>query len=199
MAKLYRAAVDSSAFGETFVTVLHYASEGPTASASDAASGFVGAITDGLKATLSTSGHLDAVTITEVLAPGDTSIPDTHVRTLAIAGLYSPSGGDNIPHEVTGLCKKKTGVPLRGAHGWAYGFPIYQSGELNGELIKTTGNYWPKLLVMAAALTDVIVGALTSYDPVVYSRTRHRRGDTNYYFGISSGLASPTTRWLRKR
>ena len=196
---LIRVAVESSQFGQQFVTVLYYDGTDPTASVADAASGFVGSITDGLRATLHTSGHLDQAIFTEVLDPGDTSIPDTAVLALGITGQYGASGGDNVPTELCGLCKKVTGVPLRGAHGWVYGFPLLQSGELNGENLDTTGNYWPKLVILAAALDNVIVGALTSYEPVVYSRTRHRRGDANYFFTIASGLATPRARFLRKR
>jgi hypothetical protein len=200
MALTLRAAFRSHDLDQSYITVLHYHSSGPSASLSDFLGGVVGALTTGLRATLHTVGALDECVATTIPDPGSGGLPEQDSLAINLAGTFNPAAND-LPDAVCGLVKLKTNVASRRSRGWTYGFPIKSSAQLggSGEVISSAGTYWTALGTLATGLKGSVIGALTDYDPIVFSHAAYITEAPNWYFGITDAIRSPKPRWLRKR
>lgn len=200
MSLLVRAAVASHDASQHYITVLHYTTEDGSISVADCAANFAGAITDGLRATLTTGGLLDSVTVVEILPHGDLTPPNEATQVLNLAGTYGP-GGFTLPQAICGLVDLHSSVAGRGTHGWSYGFPALDDGQLDSgqKAFVSSGLYWEALQDHAeGCAADIIVGS-SHVTPVVFSRARWLREEANYFFGITAAVPSAKVRWLRKR
>lgn len=199
MANLYRVAVASHDPEQSYITTMYF-TDGGTGSPADLASHFTGAITTALKSLLITTGQLDSATVVQIPAAYGTG-GDEATQTLGIAGTYNPGSGPNLPRELVGLVRLKTNFSARGARGWRYGFPIMQPGSLDthGVNLVVGSNYQTALPTFASAFTDTVVSTGETYTPVVYSRTYHREGRPNYFFGVTAAVPQLKVHTLRKR
>lgn len=200
ISKLFRLAFASHDTEQDYITVLHYSGD-DTGSPADVSTGVVGNLTDGLRATLRTSGQLDSVEIVEVLPPGDSGVPEAFTLELGLAGTYSPDG-QNVPRALCGLVKLKTDAAVRSGHGWTYAFPLVGANEIINDdtgRIPTTSAYWAGMATLATGVAGEIETSGETYNPAVYSRARHARAEDNWWFTITAAIRSPKVRYLRKR
>ena len=199
MANLYRVAVAAHDPEQTYITTMYFV-DGGTGDVNDLAAHFVGAITTALKTTLVTTGQLDSATVVHVPAAFGTGGDEATVS-IGIAGTYNPGGGPNLPRELVGLVRLKTNFASRHAKGWRYGYPIQQPGSLDahGLNLVTGSNYQIALATWATAFTDTVVSTGETYAPVVYSRTAHKQGLANYWFGVTAAVPQLRVHTLRKR
>lgn len=210
-AKVYEVIVNAHDGSDQYVTVLGYSGQladvvTAAGTPESLAKSFSGTATDGLRATLRTSGFLDSVTAREVLPPGDTGVPTEYTHALTLAGTYSAPGfGDDVPQELCGLVRKHTDAAVRGAHGWTFGYPLRKSGEMTGETLTAGVAYWTGLLSLATGLAANIIDPGTfgvdnvTYTPALISRARHARHEANWWFGITSCVASNRVHYIRRR
>ena len=197
---LVRAAFAAHDPTQSYTTVLHYKTDDPVTYIDDFLGGVVGSLTDGLRATLWTSGTLDSVTAVRIPAPGSSELPVEGTLVINLAGTYTITQ-DDIPQAICGLVDLKTNIASRRARGWTYGYPIFDSSKLDGsgEHINSASTYGLGLATLAAALDNQVEGSVTNYDPVVFSKTAYRSGDPTYAFEITAGVRNLKPRWLKKR
>jgi hypothetical protein len=95
----------------------------------------------------------------------------------------------------------KSNAAVRGGHGWMLG-PANTNATYLSSTQKWEGSLWTDIQALAALLDDDITwGTLPEHrlEPVVYSETRRRRGDDNWFFDVASITASQIPTWLRRR
>jgi len=135
----------------------------------------------------------------EVLKP---AIGASGSHPINVQGSFSTSG-DRMPNACVAVLNRHTATRSRSARGWLM-MPggILADQQANG-LWHTDGGYWTAWLVPLAALLDnsFDLGSVdpTHVNPVVYSRTRHQRGDSPYTFRVTNATANPQVRWLKSR
>jgi len=200
MSKLFRCAVASHDPEQAYITTMYFHEPSDDGHPLDLVNHFVGDITTKLKATLVTTGTLDSVTAEEVPAAYGTG-GDEATAAIGVAGTYNPGSGPNLPRELCGLIRLKTNFSARGAHGWRFGFPIWQPGSLDahGVNIVAGSNYQLGLATMKDAFTDHVISGGLDYAPACYSRTYHREGRPNYWFAVTAAVPQVKAHTLRKR
>jgi hypothetical protein len=155
------------------------------------------------RALLGTNAVVHSMTILEELAPDDTSIPRLYIKSLELAGTRTPPA-TVLQAAMCVMAKYNTNAPVRGAIGKMFLPPILSSADLiSGGKVDLTLTFGVACIAFANewATTSPHGTGLDEYHtvPVVYSRTRRRRGEPFYYFGITSATVSPLERWLDRR
>lgn len=138
----------------------------------------------------------------EVLPP---AIPGSG-SSVTSAGVGSRTTADTLlATPLCGLITMHTDSAVRGGVGRTFGPPVIVSAALGANgTIPAGGTYGSPLAGFATVLSNGIesgswwtggwVGKL-----IVYSRTRHKRGDPNYWFTVTSCVAKTDQHWLRSR
>ena len=197
---VYRAAFASHDALQSFITVVHFLGSAPDEQADLAAAIKTGAFPTALAKTLSNDGQFDSVTVANIREWGDTTPASQDAQAMSQAGLYSVSNSGEL-QGATGLCRLKTNVAGRGTHGWIYGFPLRQTGQLTGSTGQLANTYWTQLQAMATALNGVLHVTTTAdtYDLCVFSRARWMRGESSFAFSVVTVTAQQKVHFLRRR
>jgi hypothetical protein len=136
--------------------------------------------------------------VTEEVLPDTIGVSGVH--TVDQSGLL-PMGSRHLPMELVPIVLFHTQTRSRSARGHSF-----LAGPLN-ESFLTTDGVWENSYLGAlqgfanACLLSFDLGTInvTHVNPVVYSRTRHRRLQTPYTFKLSGSTAKPAPTWLRSR
>lgn len=145
---------------------------------------------------------VERLDVAEVLTPGSTDVPAGYSKAIGSAGTHSPANS-NLPLAMCALVNIHTNAAVRSGHGWMFAPPTISTDQLTGGLFVTGGTtYYERVLEFATELADdlthgtVTVGHVSN---VIYSKTRHARGDASYYFDVVSASVSREPAWLRSR
>jgi len=146
---------------------------------------------------LTTHDVFDSIVVTDEDYPGSTL--GQGVVSLAAVGTRTTSDTDLSP----GLCAIgtfKSSVAKRYARGHVFFPPAYNSGEMiAGGLWSFTSSY----TIACAAWHDQYRAGHTSgssgYVPIIYSRTRQKRGESPFTFPIVAGIVRQGQFFLRSR
>jgi hypothetical protein len=132
---------------------------------------------------------------TEVIAP-DIAVAGSHA--IGQVGTYT-SSARQLSRGLCATIDKATGFASRSSRGWLMmpGSPIASEMLID----QWASAYVTALQTFASLLDDTITASSDSaaWLPVVYSRTRHKRGDTPYTFDILSATAQNKVHFLRSR
>ncbi len=152
-------------------------------------------------ACLPTDAHIDVMTVREIVRwwPPYDEIPEASSVVVNANGAIAP-GSDRTPDGLAAKLSVKGNAAVRGAHGWRLIPGSPNAGALSGAG-KWEGAYVTSLQNLATKMMDDLpVGLFTNkLYGIVYSYSRHRRGDANWFFDMASVTASTTPTWLRKR
>jgi hypothetical protein len=127
-------------------------------------------------------------------------IPDVGSKAVNASGGRG-TGSSCLSRAAAAKISIKSNAATRGGHGWILIPAGMNAAELgaNGDWASTN---WDNLQALAALLDDNIAwGTLPTHtlNPIVYSETRRRRGDANYYFDVQKATAAKPMTWLRSR
>jgi len=155
------------------------------------------------RAMFTTQATVHDLHLLEELAPDDHSIPRFYIKSLEVAGTRSPPTAV-LQASLTAMIRLNTNAPVRGAKGRMWAPPPLGSGDvISGGKWDLTGVWGAAVTAFGTewAVTSPHGTGLDEYHtvPVVYSRTRRRRGEPFYYFGITSAAVDPLQRWLDSR
>jgi hypothetical protein len=146
-----------------------------------------------------TSVVIDELVATQEVLPPD--IPRQASHAVAAAGTLT-SGAFDLPKGIIPLISVKSETPSRSARS-------HLALACPGPTTFLTGGLWnSSVLGPAQALADLLNddidithgNALTrTLHPVIYSRTRRKRGESPFTFRVSNAVAAPRPHWLRSR
>lgn len=204
MARVYRLTIKGhQSNGALFEPSLHYQTDlsfiGDEPDPDDVASGLWTLLGTQFRAITPTDATVDEViAVEEVLKP---AVATGGAHAVNAAGTWTPTGGQQS-FGVAPVINRHTATRSRSARGWFFG-PSPGYATLSGATgWQQSGTYWTNLAALAAKLDDSYdLGTIdiTHVHPVVYSRTRHERGQTPYVFRVTSGSVNPQVRWLKSR
>lgn len=208
MATVWRCSYESTRLGVTFVNTFHVVGR-PTLPADDPSADTVRdvlntALTTKYRAVLSNDTTLQTLTVREELDPSSHDIPRESVLTIGALGTRAVAN-TNMPPSMTLLATIRTNAAVRSGHGRLFLPPPIEQGALtaNGIWLTTNGYWIASNTFMAELINDhtfTVLGVPAgSIDPVVYSRTRRLRGDSNYYFDVTAYVLRTIPHWLRSR
>lgn len=188
--------------------VLHYSDSEPAlnpASATDVADALNTKFTSAYRQLLTLDATFVAIDVREELAPGDTSIPASGSHANGAAGTRDASAYECSP-ALCGMIAKHTNAAVRGGAGRFFAPPVFRKSELLAGGFDNSASYRPAMTTMSGLMDDTLTGVGSvlgvggsDLTPVVYSRTRRGRGDTNWFFSISSCPVSTIQHWLESR
>jgi hypothetical protein len=119
-----------------------------------------------------------------------------------VSGLNS-AGSAELGPSLCALVSLKTDAAIRSGHGWMFLPPPFNINVLDTNFSwDDTNDFWIRWQALADLIPDSFdqsgVDART-YTPIVYSRTRHRRGQDPYYFTIQDAILKTRPAFLRSR
>jgi len=125
------------------------------------------------------------------------------VKNVNRAGARDNSG-DQLPDGMVAWNKTATDAAVRSGHGGWFSLPAVRRLNLTTGGVWDTGTtFWTTQTAFNNALLaghDYGTGDLGGHlSYVIYSATRFRRGDSNYYFDATSISRSQRVHWLRSR
>ncbi len=211
MAKLWRVSYTSTnAGGVQAVNVFHFVDRPASGFTT---TGSAAAVRDALNTALTTLYRLciantwtvGALVVAEVLTPGSTDVPEEASITIGSVGSITTSG-DQLPPPICPLVTFYTNAAIRSGHG-----RCFMPNPGNAAVLAASGAWditaapfaaaYPNFLtaLRSAIHPDVPVDPDSTLSQVVYSRTRHARGDSQYYFDVVSANLRLQPHWLRSR
>jgi hypothetical protein len=202
VARIYRAVLKAHHDDGTLIEPsVHYLTDVPTAGSEpdpdDIASGVHSLIGEAYRQTLHSTCTYDDVIVTEMVLPPAIGASGSHH--VGAAGGVSSAAYD-LPKALVPIVNLHTGVSSRSARGWLMlGGPGAEAATANQ---KWTGAFLTAYQAFAALLDNSFdLGSVfpTHVNPVVYSRTRHRRGTDPHHFRVTGASASDVPHWLRSR
>jgi hypothetical protein len=121
---------------------------------------------------------------------------------VAAAGTRTGVDGE-MPLQACGLLKLHTAAAIRSGHGHLFMPPIFDSGELGGQRILHTSEYWTALGSAVTELGHMNRGGSSwsggTWGLCVYSRTRRARLLADFAFHVTSESFGDEVHWLRSR
>lgn len=156
------------------------------------------------QALLTAGATLDSVTVRELLAPGDLSVPDEGVHTLALTGTRSATD-TRLPTPMCALLHIATNAAVRSGHGRMFLPPIIDSGALaNGGTIGPTVAYQTAITGLITELGHWNKGGShwlsgSTWGVGVYSRTRRAKGLPQFAFSAVAYSNKNLVHWLESR
>lgn len=140
----------------------------------------------------------ELVVVEQVLKP---AIGVAGAHAVAAPGLL-PTGDNSVPIEEVPLIAWHTGTRSRSARGHTF-----MASPLNGGDKVPGGNWGTTFLAQLQAFANACITIFavgtppfeTTIRPVVYSRTRHERGQTPFTFNLTGTTVRPHPTWLRSR
>lgn len=187
-------------------TSLHYVERttdfyGP-AGAADVAEAISDHMTQYYMPCLATDTHIDVLEVREVVrfwSPFN-EIPSVSAAIVDDGGTVGV-GSERLPSACCSKISIKSNAAVRGGHGWILPPANVSVVNLNSDG-QWDGDLGAGITALADHIPDTIeFGSLPTHilDPIVYSETRHRRGDDNYYFDVENALWRSDPTWLRRR
>lgn len=203
MSRIYRVTLKGHHSDGTLIEPsLHYLTDVPTTGdepdPSDVAAGAWSLLGTAYKNTLHSSCIVDDVIVSEqVLAP---AIGVTGIHHVGEVGTGFGTTA-NLPQALVPLVSIHTNVASKSARGHIFlGCPLNVASVDAGKWSSTNNmpfyNAFAALLDNAFHLGTILI---TDCNPVIYSRTRHRRGETPHFFPVTSATARQNPTWLRSR
>jgi hypothetical protein len=147
----------------------------------------------------STYVTVDELVVVEQVIPPAIGVVGAH--SVGAPGLLSP-GDDALPREMAALISWHTNTHSRSARGHTFMPNPGASTYLQGD--KT----WVEtIMAQLQAFANACLGLITvgsspfetTLRPVIYSRTRHLRGQVPFTFELSGATAKQAPTWLRSR
>jgi len=205
VSKIYKWSV-YGLFGDNVQTVntLHYVTQVPEfwsePNADDLLTGISDHIADAYAAANSSAWHATRQDLTEILPPGDLSLPAGATRAFGSSGSLT-GGNASIPEAITCIISLRTGVPRR----WARGYMAMPS-PLNQTYIDSSGNfssaYTTAVNTFAQLLNDELTfGSVnpTVLKPIIYSRTQAALASPQPWAEIKTCVVQSKPKWRRSR
>lgn len=161
------------------------------------------AFTTKYKAMLSPACTVQDLTVTEVVTPGSGAVPRQSVQTIGAAGTRASAGSVAQHPALSCVVKLKTNAAVRGGIGRMW-IPLAGENDMGTDgIVSTGGTLWT---AMGTFFDEFLnghaaggwTGSQTAHQ-VVYSRTRHQRGLSPYWFKVKAYTRSPRQHWLRSR
>lgn len=202
MARVYRATIRASYTDGTLVQPsLHYQTDVSTGGSepdpNDVASGIWGLVGASFLAATHSLIKIHELVATEQVIPPAIGVVGVH--TVELNGSFT-TGAEQLPREFVPLINLHTGTSSRSARGHLFlAGPSTPSAV--GVRIWTTTSLGV-FQTFADTLNDSFdlgTVSITHVNPVVYSRTRHGRGNDPFAFRVTSASAKPQPTWLRSR
>jgi hypothetical protein len=162
--------------------------------------GGTAALVTAYKALFDATAIVEVLTVREMLAPGDTSVPDAGAHDLNVAGT-SPAGGVGLPDALCAVLSFHTDAAVRSGHGRMF-LPIFASDSISNE--EVSNGYRGQVNTLIGELGHFKKGG-SAWDAGghfglgVYSRTRRARGDAAFAFSITSMTLKAPLTWLESR
>lgn len=206
MAKIWQLQYRGHLGSINWAVSLHYQTDlrvGSEPSASTVASTVDGLLTTYFRAAMTNSNIVDSLVAREEVIPGSGAVPAEGQQVIALAGTGGTTANDLAP-EMCVLVARKTAAAIRSGHGWNHLPPGMNAAHLGA------GGDWNAAATMiiaastfASHLSDTHTESLLGVDqwvlnPVVYSRTRAARGQTDT-FNVTAGIRRAHPAWLRSR
>src|SRR5690349_4109656 len=147
-------------------------------------------------------GELETIKVTEI--PSDPhAVPTAAEKSVARAGGRDNSG-DQLPDGVVAWNKVSTDAAIRSGHGGWFSLPAVRRLNLATTGLFDTGTtFWTSQTNFNNALLAGHdygpLGADGHLSMVLYSYTRHRRGDDDYLFDVTGISRAARVHWLRSR
>jgi len=118
------------------------------------------------------------------------------------AGTYT-TGTIVEPFGLVAIINRHTGAASRSSRGWLRMPNPGIAADVTGNTL--TSSFTSQLQALGNVLDDTVdvggflgIGSVHAH-PVVYSRTRHKRGLTPYTFNLTGCTVNPKWHWLRSR
>jgi hypothetical protein len=194
--------------GVQLVNTLHYAESkgtggGDNASADEVRDNVAAGLKDLYRAMLPTDATLDEIIVRSEVRDPAQDVPEQSQLTVGQAGTRTIVT-NQLPKSICVLATIRTNAPVRGGIGRVFlPAPVEASwldaGSWSSGITTNSGSPWKQF--MDAAIATQSWGTINQHDLplVVYSRTRHRRGDANYWFAASGYVIRSQPHWLRSR
>ena len=142
------------------------------------------------------------VTLDELVLSQEVLKPDIGVSssvTVNGVGSYT-TGAIAVPKAAVPVIDIHTGVRSKSARGWMRPPGPGIASAFNGD--SWDSSYQSAAATFCALLDDTHdfgTISISTLKPVVYSPTRHKRGDDPWTFQVKSAQLNPNVRWLRSR
>lgn len=208
---IIRCAIESAGSnGVLYINTLHYRLEGDTAFATneptvaDVCSEVFNKLGAAYRALLYGDRHLNRIV-------GRTEV-QTWLGEVASAGEFVSGaagtliGGDGkLPNPLSAVVDLHTDVASRSSRGWLMLPGSVNSADMDGSgKWSAAGDYRTACVAFANLLDDNIqhdVAGVHAWhlQPVIYSRTRRKRGQDPYYFFVHSAIVKQDPRWVNRR
>jgi hypothetical protein len=208
--RFYRVALQSTVHGQQIVNTLHFFGD-------DAALDFTPLTAQGLAdklgsttsftttygALIAVSGTFDDIVVTQMLAVGDTAVPEYGLHHVGITGGLS-DGVNPVPDPLCGVLTLKTGVPRRGASGRMFLPPLCVQSNMTDELLAAgykinVQNFVDELGHWNKNGSRWATSGSSSWGIGVYSKTRRDRGEPNFAYHVVGYRINNAVTWLRSR
>jgi hypothetical protein len=156
-----------------------------------------------VKATIRDTGILTSLRVLEELDPASSAVPDSYEKPLNLAGTYFSGTAGDQPDELCAVIHRRTTAPVRGAKGWVFTPSPLGGASISNGLWSTGSVPWGLWSALADKFdevldyTGIVPNPSGKLNPVVYSRTRRRRGESPYTFKVTSAILDRKPRWLR--
>lgn len=212
MARVYRFTVEGfTPLGDLWEMNLHYQTDVPVAGTEPTIDYILTQLaqhysTSGenllkLANTISTGCGITRLRIYQRVAYWEGEIPESQVRDYSVTGTLT-AGTDVPPQPVCPWFKLQTALAGKSFRGGTHGGPVPSASYFDGAgRFDTTGTYWTNLEVLRAAIGDHLNDNFQTtgdINLVVYSETRHRRGQ-DHVNKVTTVSKLREARWLRRR
>ena len=217
MAKIWRVEVvgETATLGLSWMFTMHYRTDMGTGSGEPSASRIIDEFFDHwgststnlstIVAALASPNALRAVRAREEVDPTGDDVPEQAERAINLGGSLTISG-DHLPIEACMWMKCTTGVASRSSRGGFHWPPTLAPAFLDGSgfwdaTSLTTSPFSAIPPKVVDVLDDVFPEEIGngSLEPVIYSETRRRRGQSPYAFQITGAAWRQHVAWLRRR
>lgn len=203
--RIYRFSyVGLSDTGVQVVNDLHYHVVPPLAGSqpdpADVLAGIDGHLRTAYRACLSLGYNVNSAELRQMVAPWESDIPVAASLNVNQAGTLAQSD-TKLPVPMAAIVKLRSNAALRSGRGYL-ALPSPRQSTYIGNDGKWTGTFATNMQTLAALLDDVL--ELGSVDPshaypVVYSRTRHERNESPWWFDVVEGIPRQVPSWRRSR
>jgi hypothetical protein len=201
MSRIYRATIRCHKGGILIEPSLHYKVDVPAGGSepppNDVAGDIWGHIGAAFKENTPTDVSIDELVVTERVIPPDIGAAGSFV--IALAGTL-PAAANDLPVGLVPVINIHSAVSSRSARGWVH-LPSPQRSDYC-QLNTWSSTYQTLLGAFCSDANDSFdMGGVfpPTLVPVVYSRTRHLRGEDPFSFDVTTMTVNPTPKWLRSR
>ena len=140
--------------------------------------------------------------VRQEVAPNSGDIPEVAEATYSLTGQLS-SSEQWMPVALCPWIRFNTGQAIRSGRGGTHAPPTLDRNQTDADRLFNSGtSYWTAVSALATSYADKLDNVFSEtgdINPGVYSRIRHARGDTPYFFELTGAVATRKPRWLRRR